>query len=160
MKFSQIKYLWLFLLLGAVNNAQAGIKVIDGDSLIIGKREIRLSGIDAPEFHQLCFGADGEEYPCGQESLKALQQLIHKDLHCKMLVRDKYKREVAVCESNGININKKMVEIGWAVAYKRYTDAYDKVEQEARKERRGIWQGRFMKPELYRILHQKPKAHD
>lgn len=160
MKISQIKYLLLFLLLVAVNDAQARIKVIDGDSLVIGEREIRLSGIDAPEYHQRCFDKDGGEYECGQESLKALQQLIHKDLHCKMLVRDKYKREVAVCESNGININKKMVEIGWAVAYKRYTDAYDKAEQEARKEQRGIWQGRFMKPELYRILHQKPKAYD
>lgn len=146
--------------MSSMNDLQARIKVIDGDSLMVGKCEIRLSGIDAPEYHQWCFDKDGREYECGQESLKALQRLIHQDLHCDTLARDKYKREVAVCKSKGVNINKKMVEIGWAVAYKRYTNAYDKAEQEARKERRGIWQGRFMKPELYRILHQKPKAHD
>lgn len=154
MKMRQFKYLPFMLLLFA-SVVQAKIKVVDGDSIFIDKREIRLSGIDAPEYHQLCYDENGQEYECGQEALKALRQLAGPDLQCKTLVRDRYKREVAVCESNGININKKMVEIGWAVAYKRYTNDYDQAEKEAKKKKRGIWQGRFMKPELYRILHKK-----
>ncbi len=136
--------------------AAAGrIKVVDGDSLFIGSREIRLSGIDAPEYHQLCLDKDGFKYECGKEARKALARLAGPDLKCRTLVRDKYKRDVAVCESNGINLNRKMVEDGWAVAYKRYTDEYDAAEKRAKKKHLGIWQGKFMKPELYRILRKK-----
>ena len=39
--------------------ARAQVKVIDGDSIFIGKREIRLSGIDAPEYKQSCYNAAG-----------------------------------------------------------------------------------------------------
>ena len=37
--------------------AKSKIYVVDGDSIFIGEREIRLSGIDAPEYHQSCFDA-------------------------------------------------------------------------------------------------------
>lgn len=131
------------------------IKVVDGDSLFIGNREIRLSGIDAPEYHQLCFDQDGVKYECGKEARRALVRLVGPDLKCQTLVRDKYKRDVAVCKSNGVDLNRKMVETGWAVAYKRYTDEYDAAEKGAKRKRLGIWQGKFMKPELYRILRKK-----
>lgn len=138
--------------------AAGRIKVVDGDSLFIGRREIRLSGIDAPEYHQSCFDKDGFGYECGKEARKALARLVRPDLKCRTLVRDKYKRDVAVCESNGVNLNRRMVENGWALAYKRYTDEYDAAEKIAKKKRLGIWQGKFMKPELYRILHKKTQT--
>lgn len=140
---------------GLSGPAAAQIKVVDGDSIFIGKKEIRLSGIDAPEYFQTCRDACGRSYDCGKEARRALEKLAGKDLWCKKIVRDKYKREVSECVSGGIDINKKMVEIGWAVAYNRYTDKYNEAEQEARRNKRGIWQGRFMKPELYRILNKK-----
>lgn len=155
MKLNKIKYLLCFLPFLVVTNAESKIKVIDGDSIVIGEREIRLSGLDAPEYNQMCKNAQGEDYACGQKSLKALRHLVGPDLKCKMIVKDKYKREVSTCESRGININKKMVEIGWAVAYTRYTKEYSEVEKLAKKNKIGIWQGRFMKPELYRILNKK-----
>lgn len=156
MKLNQIKYLLCFLPFCLVNNAQAKIKVLDGDSIRIGEREIRLSGLDAPEYDQTCKDSEGKDYACGQKSLKALRHLVGPDLKCKMIAKDKYKREISSCESRGININKKMVEIGWAVAYTRYTKEYTAAEKLAKKNKVGVWQGRFMKPELYRILDKKP----
>ncbi len=149
------KFACFLFLMFLTHPAQAQIKVLDGDSLILGNKEIRLSGIDAPEYKQTCFDAQKKEYACGIFSLKALKNLVHDDIKCKTLTKDKYKRFVSVCHSHGININQKMVEEGWAVAYKRYTDAYNGAEMQAKKAKKGIWQGRFMKPELYRILNKK-----
>ncbi len=151
-----------FLLLIAVflfwiKPAEAQIKVVDGDSLFIGKREIRLSGIDAPEYKQECFDANGAAYACGKRALSALKALVKDDLECKTLTTDRYHREVAVCYSGGKNVNRQMVLQGWAVAYDRYTHAYDKAQNKAKRAKRGIWQGRFMKPELYRALMRRDK---
>ncbi len=144
-------------LLFFVDAAEAQIKIVDGDSLFIGNREIRLSGIDAPEYKQECFDASDVAYPCGKKALSALKALVKDDLECKTLTTDRYNRDVAVCYSGGKNINRQMVLQGWAVAYDRYTHAYDKAQSKAKKQKRGIWQGRFMKPELYRALMRRDK---
>lgn len=136
-------------------SAQAHVRVVDGDSLFLGNKEVRLSGIDAPEYKQTCFDAKQKVYDCGKKATQALKKLVHDDIKCTEVTKDKYKRYVSVCYSHGININKKMVEDGWAVAYKRYTNEYNQAEYLAKKEKKGIWQGRFIKPELYRILNKK-----
>lgn len=136
-------------------NAFANIKVIDGDSIIIDNIEYRLSGIDAPEYHQTCFDVNKKEYACGQLSRQALIDMVDDSINCDVLLIDKYKRKVAICWMGDININKKMVELGWAVAYKRYTDDYNEAEQNAKNAKLGIWQGRFLTPEFYRILKKE-----
>lgn len=146
--------IFLMMFIGFPLVCYAQIKVVDGDSFFIGKKEIRLSGIDAPEYFQDCYDANGKKYACGKKAKEALVELIGPDLVCDKLLTDKYKREVAVCYSKGENINKKMVEIGWAVAYKRYTDEYNEAEKLAKKNKKGVWQGRFLKPEFYRILNK------
>lgn len=145
----------LILSSGIVFSAQAFVRVVDGDSLWLDGKEIRLSGIDAPEYHQMCFDAQNKEYPCGKKATEALRNMLGRDLKCNFVVKDKYKRYVSVCYSHGINVNRKMVEEGWAVAYKRYSHEYDEAEKSAQESKKGIWQGRFMKPELYRILQKK-----
>jgi endonuclease YncB( thermonuclease family) len=49
--------------------------VIDGDTLEIHDRRIRLDGIDAPESAQLCL-RDGRKERCGQASAFFLADLI------------------------------------------------------------------------------------
>lgn len=145
------------LLVCISTSAYAKVKVIDGDSLFIDQTEIRLSGIDAPEYFQTCFDANDKEYPCGKLAFQALQSFVREGTRCEKIVTDKYHRQVSVCWRGDININKKMVELGWATAYKRYTDEYNLAEQEAKAAQRGIWQGRFLKPEFYRILQKERK---
>ena len=82
------------------------IKVVDGDSLFIGKREIRLSGIDAPEYHQECYDENDAPYPCGKEAFWALKKMAGKNIVCKKVTVDRYRREVADCFCGKKNINK------------------------------------------------------
>ncbi len=49
--------------------------VNDGDSLTIGGVKIRLRGIDAPEYAQMC-ERDGVDYACGRKSREALARLV------------------------------------------------------------------------------------
>lgn len=144
----------LFLVLFC-RSAEAKVKVIDGDSLIVDGTEIRLEGIDAPEYHQYCYDKNDEPYHCGDDAFQALKALAGEDTSCKQTVVDRYHRSVAICTSRGKVINKEMVRQGHAVAYTRYTKAYAEAEKEARAAKRGIWQGRFMVPELYRALQRK-----
>lgn len=146
---------WIIVLVLAAFPAfgKSRIHVVDGDSIFIGEREIRLSGIDAPEFYQPCWDEEGKEYACGQKAREVLVSLVDDSLDCREVARDRYHRSVSVCIADGEDINRKMVELGWAVAYDRYSGDYVAAEKEARRDKRGIWAGKFMRPELYRVLN-------
>ena len=59
--------------------AHAGVtgkpRGVDGDTLEIGDRRIRLHGIDAPEAKQTCL-ANGKRWRCGTNATSALAQMI------------------------------------------------------------------------------------
>ena len=121
-------------------------RVVDGDTIHIGKTKIRLHGIDAPESKQTC-AADGKEWLCGQEATQALVEAISdQPVTCKGDKRDRYKRLLAVCYVGDINLNAMMVSKGWALAYRRYSTDYVEAEAAAEKARVGIWRGEFEKP--------------
>ena len=122
-------------------------RVIDGDSLVIGATEMRLDGIDAPEGRQDC-ERDGGRWPCGEVSAMGLRALVSAGpTRCTGDVRDDYGRLVARCRTeDGTDINRRMVELGHAVAYRRYSQRYVDAENSARAARRGIWAGRFEMP--------------
>lgn len=123
----------------------------DGDSLRRGKLSVRLHGIDAPELGQVCRDGQGRDYRCGHEAMKALAGLISgREILCIMLDEDRYGRAVALCTAGGSDINGEMVRLGWATAYRRHSSAYVKFESEARKAKRGVWQGQFERPETWR----------
>lgn len=46
-----------------------------------------------------------------------------------------------------------MVEKGWAIAYRRYSEEYVPEEDQARSQHRGIWAGTFKEPERLRHEH-------
>ena len=74
------------------------VKVIDGDSIVVGGREVRLEGIDAPEYHQDCYNAEGKAYACGVRAMEYMQNLTKdQKLRCEPIEIDRYKRVVAVC---------------------------------------------------------------
>lgn len=60
---------------------------------------------------------------CGSRSADALSNLIGRNgrVDCKA-DRDRYGRIVAVCHFNGLEINREMVRLGWAVDYVRYSN--------------------------------------
>lgn len=136
---------------GVMDLAAGLYQAADGDSLRRDGTSVRLYGIDAPELAQLCRDGRGLDYPCGREAMKALAGLIRgRDIACTMLDQDRYGRAVALCKAGEIDINGEMVRLGWALAYRRHSSTYVNYENEARKARRGIWQGRFESPETWR----------
>lgn len=126
--------------------------VVDGDSLGLNGERIRILNIDAPEYKQYCFDADGKKYMCGKRALRYMRELAKDKMVCKREDIDRYGRSLAKCHlPNGEDVGRLMVLAGWAVAY---GDAYVEEEAAAKKNKKGIWQGKFMRPELYRALNK------
>lgn len=138
------------------------VKVVDGDSLLVNGKKVRLIGIDAPEYKQICNTQTGDEYLCGQKAMDFVQNLITKGqkrgekVKCVKKNTDRYKRDLSTCYIGNVDINKEIVSAGWAVAYRN--DSYIEQQKDAKLHKRGIWQGRFMLPELYRILQKNQKT--
>ena len=149
-----MRLVFLFIMLFSVA-ANAELYAVDGDSLEEGARRIRLEGIDAPEYKQYCFTAEGKKYRCGRDSLKYLQDLMAgKDIRCECEKEpDRYKRELCVCYADNIELNRQMVAEGQAVSY--LSDRYKTEEKSAKAQKLGIWQGKFMRPALYRVLKRE-----
>jgi endonuclease YncB( thermonuclease family) len=129
--------------------SQAGIaRIVDGDSLELNGERIRLEGIDAPEFDQMCKTV-GKVVACGQEARRRLRDLTGSNrLTCKGWQRDKYGRLLAVCEADGKVVNREMVRSGWALAY----GGYGAEENEARRGKLGLWAGQFERPQDFRRM--------
>lgn len=127
-------------------------RIIDGDTISISKTKIRLHGIDAPETKQTCLDHTNTPYMCGKASTAFLRKLIGPSLmvHCKGKHHDRYKRLIAVCFADGMDLNAEMVRQGWAVAYRKYSKDYVKTEAEAKKAKRGVWAGEFDMPWVWR----------
>ena len=124
--------------------------VVDGDTLKIGIYKIRLHGIDAPEIKQTCY-IEKKEWKCGEKAKESLSNLSNlKKVRCLTNQKDQYNRYIAVCYINNLNINKWMVENGWAIAYRYYSMDYVKNEEIANKNKAGIWEGEFIKPYIFR----------
>lgn len=125
--------------------------VIDGDTIVVAGERVRLHGIDAPELDQT-FWCRGQELACGAMAMAALEALTAGvKLRCEVIERDHHGRLVAKCFSpNGIDIGRRLVSAGWALAYRRYSMDYVDAEKEACRAKRGLWRGRFSKPWVWR----------
>ncbi|MDP1702560.1 MAG: thermonuclease family protein [Aestuariivirga sp.] len=140
---------------GWIDLGGGALHVVDGDSLRRGDLDIRLHGIDAPEYRQTCRDKHGAEYTCGKHARNALRSLVGAgEVSCSSPETDRYGRAVAVCRIGSLEINGEMVRLGWAIAYARHSLSYVRLEAEARLAKRGIWAGSFEPPADYRArLH-------
>ncbi len=149
----KVKNIFIVLLVVFITNfSNANIlKIIDGDTIHIGKMKYRLYGIDAPEIKQMC-KINNKNYLCGVEATKFLQSLIKDDesVSCVNKTIDRYKRIVAVCYYLNEDLGKLMVKNGWAIAYRKYSKDYIDEENYAKENKLGIWKGQFIKPYKWR----------
>ena len=159
--------IFIFFLAQALNSTEISgtPKIIDGDSVNISNKKIRLEGIDAPEIKQRCkkpvlkisifIGYQfSKNYSCGVTSkMKLINKINNSKIKCISSSKDRYKRYLAICYKDKINLNKWMVRNGYAVAYKRYSKDYVKDEEFAKENKLGLWQGSFMMPEKWRKLN-------
>ncbi|MGE5267286.1 MAG: thermonuclease family protein [Deltaproteobacteria bacterium] len=122
-------------------------RLVDGDSLFIGSAELRMQGIDAPEGRQTCT-REGRDWACGEDARRNLQRLIGaQPIRCEVHSTDTHGRGLATCFSAaGDNLNARMVEEGFAVAF----GSYQREEAAARSARRGLWASQFDRPQDWR----------
>jgi endonuclease YncB( thermonuclease family) len=118
----------------------------DGDSLMVGQREVRLFGIDAPEWSQNCTRA-GKPWACGQAAAGQLSKLVTgKQVRCVAVDTDVHGRTVARCTVGTVDVNRQMVSNGYAIAYRHYSLEYVSAENSAKAAKRGMWSGTFELP--------------
>jgi endonuclease YncB( thermonuclease family) len=117
---------------------QGSARVIDGDSLELDGKPIRLFAIDSPE--------RGE--PGAREATDNLRRLITgKTVACQRIEFDRYDREVSLCSAGGVDLSFAQVRFGHAVVWCYYVRknrpsmlaTFRSAEAAAKKERRGIW---------------------
>lgn len=127
----------------AVEKTEAGdtqckvVGVVDGDTLtcLTDTKEqikVRLNQIDAPE----------QKQDFGKAAKKVLSGYVFgKTVNLKTNRRDKYGRTIAEVYLGTTNINKAMVESGYAWAYREYMTDNDYVtlEESARSQSKGVW---------------------
>ena len=123
----------LLLVLGGPLKAEMVVgsaRVVDGDTLDIGRTRIRLYGIDAPE--------GGQAY--GPEASSTLAALTSGQLlSCEGTQRDVHGRLIAVCHVGATELNSTLVRLGVAWAFVRYSSNYVTQQEIAQQLRMGIW---------------------
>jgi endonuclease YncB( thermonuclease family) len=128
---------------------------IDGDSLRLQGREVRLEGIDALELHQSCRNGEAT-VACGRAAREALAALLARGpVQCLDLGRDRFARTLAVCHAGDVELNAAMVESGYAIAFGRYSWE----EAQARRAKRGIWALSFENPATFRAGNAAHGVH-
>lgn len=128
------------------------VHVSDGDTVLLedsvgGKHRVRLNGIDAPEL--------GQEF--GNESKDFLENLVQdKKVTVEVIGIDQYTRILGVIKVGKRDINKAMLENGYAWQYKYNKDkVYTSLVEKAKSKRLNIWSNPdAMDPHTWRKKHK------
>jgi len=156
--------MWVSLVFVAIallcfsSGAFAGdLKIKDGDSFVLNGAEIRLWGIDAPEYNQIC-QKNGQNYPCGRKARDFLENLLTPlpSITCKEKSRaQKETRQVAQCFIDGKDIAEIMVSNGHAIDYLYFSKGYyANAQNSAKLAKYGIWAGEFITPREWRKIQK------
>ena len=164
--FIRIIILFLIFFSNTIAEEISGVpKIVDGDTVYINDNKFRLEGIDAPEMRQQCKKESlkisfiigftfYKDYSCGKVSKeKLISKIRGSEIKCIFTTKDRYKRYIATCYKEKINLNQWMVKNGFAIAYRRYSKKYVPDEDFAKENKLGLWQGKFMNPEKWRKLN-------
>lgn len=124
--------------------------VIDGDSILLGGKSIRLYGIDAPEQAQSCYVGDAES-PCGRIARHALIGFVAGvTVRCDPVDVDRRDRYVGRCWAGNFDLSAAMVGAGLALPFPGNEGHYAGERDLAKAQRRGIWKGLFVQPWVWR----------
>ncbi len=112
------------------------VRVVDGETLRLGDRVLRLYGLDAPARGQAC----GAVSDCGGMAANELARLVRdRTVECRIQGQDRFGRAFGICRAGGVEVNASLVAAGWATADAVAMPALAGIEAQARRERRGIW---------------------
>ena len=162
----RIIILFLIFFSNTIEEEISGVPtIVDGDTVHINDKKLRLEVIDAPEMRQQCKKESlkisfiigftfYKDYSCGRVSKEKLISKINGlVIKCIFTTKDRYKRYIATCYKGKTNLNQWMVRNGYAIAYRRYSKKYVPDEDFAKENKLGLWKGKFMNPEKWRKLN-------
>lgn len=131
--------------------APAHVRVLDGETLVLGDRVVRLSGIHAPARGDACRVAAGTAFDCGAAAAAALARLVAgQDMSCRITGHDDFGRGLGECNATGADVSSAMVRGGYAVARDgRRAES----EYAARREAAGLWAHGTGSPPGWRARH-------
>ncbi len=120
------------------------VGVSDGDTIEVMRAgravRVRLQGIDCPESHQ-AYGTRAKQFTAELAFGKTVAVQVHGT--------DQYGRILGeVILPDGRSLNRELVRNGYAWWYRRYSDdpVLQQLEEEARRERRGLWRDKNPTP--------------
>lgn len=138
------------LLLWQVRAESEHLRILDGDTIAIGERKIRLACVDAPESDQ----------PGGAAATAYLEQLLGGQApEVSTITTDRYGREIALLNDGAIQLAQ--VQAGSVWVYEQYlsscptiADQLKLAQTQAQVEQRGVWRDpNAMPPWEWRKLH-------
>ncbi|MGE0653041.1 MAG: thermonuclease family protein, partial [Alphaproteobacteria bacterium] len=96
-----------------------------------------------------------QNWECWAAAVRELQTIVSEGpATCEQVGDpDPYGRVLANCTINGQDVAERFVRGGWALAIKKERPELVEVQNEARKAKVGLWQGRFITPGEYRASH-------
>lgn len=126
-------------------------RALDGRTLVVAGQVVHLQDIEAPPAALICRDG-GWEYKCGEDSRKALEQLVaNRQVDCTPSPSANGAL-IAQCRSEqGVDVAAAMVEAGWAIADLRRSSRYFPQQATAQNESRGLWRNNFAYPEQWRL---------
>lgn len=132
-------------------------RVLSGDTLVMNDNIIKLYAVAAPDIKQTCAAQDGRGYRCGQQSARWLSEwLSDYQVECHIIQNSGQGYLVGVCMLGAYDIGAALVNAGWAVANPAQSKIYEPYQNQAMKDRRGLWSGKFYMPwDWYKIQNRK-----
>lgn len=159
LRISLLIILILFPVAGLAQGFGGSVRVIDGDTLDVGGIRVRLHGVDAPELGQGCTDADGATWDCGTWAADQVRARIGARIaRCETVEMDRYGRTVATCTVARQDVGRMLVTEGLALAYRKYSMAYDLDEKRAVIAGRGLHAHRFERPADHRRAGREERA--
>ena len=126
------------------------VAVVDGDTLRLQDRVVRLAGLRAPSRGETCQASgklalgkpaagnpgDGQS-DCADAAADSLSRLLaDQTVQCNLVGEDRIGRATARCTAGNLELNRAVVESGWARAD---SGEYGAAENDARASHRGLW---------------------
>jgi endonuclease YncB( thermonuclease family) len=127
------------------------IRIVDGETIGLGERIVRLDGVAAPARGDACRGASGDAFDCGGAAAAALTRLVSgRAVACRIVGQDGFGRGLGQCDAAGMDLSRALVGGGFAVAT---GSALRSQEAAARQGAQGLWANGAGAPPAWRTRH-------
>ena len=100
----------------------AQVAVVDGGTLRLRDRVVRLEGVEPPPRGTTCGPRDGPAEDCAAAATNALAALVARRVACRITDEDRLGRPSGICQASGTELNRALVAAGWARADRARTE--------------------------------------